>query len=188
MLDTNTVNKRTSVPRTNSCPRQPRALDTQAQTVAGLHMWYALSDETTGLSFTTAASPHQRSHFWVLSPQDLLPYFTVSDQKLIQYGAPCPLIYIPQRQGGPIVLPDTGSLSTSTNLNLTHFCVMYKDSVRTSRKTHYVTAAKANWLILFRETIVVYYENHKEHTNTLCEQKAEFRMLKQVTHIVTAWL
>jgi hypothetical protein len=32
------------------------------QTVAGLLMWGALSDERTGLSFTTAAGPHQRSH------------------------------------------------------------------------------------------------------------------------------
>jgi hypothetical protein len=29
MLDTNTVNKRMSLPRTNSCERQPRAIDTQ---------------------------------------------------------------------------------------------------------------------------------------------------------------
>jgi hypothetical protein len=27
--------------------------------------------------------------------------------------------------------------------------------------------------MLFRETVVVYYENHTEHTNTLCGQNAE---------------
>jgi hypothetical protein len=32
------------------------------QTVAGLLMWGALSDERTGLSFTIAAGPRQRSH------------------------------------------------------------------------------------------------------------------------------
>jgi hypothetical protein len=32
------------------------------QTVAGLFMWGALSDERTGLSFTIAAGPRQRSH------------------------------------------------------------------------------------------------------------------------------
>jgi hypothetical protein len=32
------------------------------QTVAGLLMWGALSDERTGLSFTIAAGPSQRSH------------------------------------------------------------------------------------------------------------------------------
>jgi hypothetical protein len=32
------------------------------QTVAGLVTWGALSEEKTGLSFTTAAGPRQRSH------------------------------------------------------------------------------------------------------------------------------
>jgi hypothetical protein len=35
------------------------------QTVAGLLMWGALSDEGMGLLFTTAAGPHQRSHLRV---------------------------------------------------------------------------------------------------------------------------
>jgi hypothetical protein len=28
--------------------------------------------------------------------------------------------------------------------------------------------------MLFRETVAVYCENHTEHTNTLCRQKAEY--------------
>jgi hypothetical protein len=38
------------------------------QTLAGLLMWCALSDERTGLSFTTAAGPRQRSHSRVRVP------------------------------------------------------------------------------------------------------------------------
>jgi hypothetical protein len=38
------------------------------QTVAGLLMWGALSDERTCLSFTTAPGPRQRSHFRVRVP------------------------------------------------------------------------------------------------------------------------
>jgi hypothetical protein len=38
------------------------------QTVAGLLMWGALSDERTGLSFTIAAGPRQRSHLRVRVP------------------------------------------------------------------------------------------------------------------------
>jgi hypothetical protein len=37
-------------------------------TVAGLLMWDALSDERTGLSFTIAAGPRQRSHLQVRVP------------------------------------------------------------------------------------------------------------------------
>jgi hypothetical protein len=78
------------------------------QTVAGLFMWDALSDERTGLSFTIAAGPRQLGHFWVRVPPDSWPYFTVSDSRLPQPGGPGPRIYIPQQQGGPVIPPGTG--------------------------------------------------------------------------------
>jgi hypothetical protein len=40
-------------------------------------------------------------------------------------------------------------------------------SVRTSQKTHYVSATEINRLMLFRETVAVYCENHTEHTDTV---------------------
>jgi hypothetical protein len=49
--------------------------------VAGFLIWGALSDERTGLSFTIAAGPCQRSNFRVRVPWDLRPYFTVSDSR-----------------------------------------------------------------------------------------------------------
>jgi hypothetical protein len=52
------------------------------RTVAGLLMCGALSDERTGLSFTTAAGYSQRSHCRVRVPWDSRPYFTVSDLRL----------------------------------------------------------------------------------------------------------
>jgi hypothetical protein len=52
------------------------------QTVAGLLMWGALSDERTSLSFTIVVGPRQRSHSRVLFPWDSRPYFTVSDWRL----------------------------------------------------------------------------------------------------------
>jgi hypothetical protein len=39
-------------------------------TVVGLLMWDTLSDERTGLPFTIAADPRQRSHSWVRVPRD----------------------------------------------------------------------------------------------------------------------
>jgi hypothetical protein len=44
---------------------------------------------------------------------------------------------------------------------------LYKNSVRTSQETHYVSATETNRLMLFRETVAVYRENHTEHINTL---------------------
>jgi hypothetical protein len=52
------------------------------QTVAGLLMWGAVSDERTGLSFTIAAGPRQRSHSRVRVPWDSRPHFSVSDSRL----------------------------------------------------------------------------------------------------------
>jgi hypothetical protein len=48
------------------------------QTITGLWMWGALSDERTGLSFTTAAGPGQSSHSRVRVPWDSRLYFIVS--------------------------------------------------------------------------------------------------------------
>jgi hypothetical protein len=47
-------------------------------------------------------------------------------------------------------------------------------SVRASQETHYDSATNPNRLMLIREIIAVYCENHTEHINTLCEQNTEF--------------
>jgi hypothetical protein len=57
---------------------------------------------------------------------------------------------------------------------LNFYTILYKNSVRTSQETHYVSATKPNRLILFGDTVAVYCENHTEYTNTLCGQNAEF--------------
>jgi hypothetical protein len=46
--------------------------------------------------------------------------------------------------------------------------------VRTSQKTHYVSATKPSRLMLFGETVAVYWENRTEHTNTLCGKNEKF--------------
>jgi hypothetical protein len=60
-------------------------------------------DERTGLSFTIAAGPRQRSHSWVR-----VPYFTVSDSRLRQPGGAGPRIYIHQEEGGQVMPPGSG--------------------------------------------------------------------------------
>jgi hypothetical protein len=52
------------------------------QTVAGLLMWGALSDERTCLSFRIVAGPHVHSHSRVRVQWDSRPYLTVSDSRL----------------------------------------------------------------------------------------------------------
>jgi hypothetical protein len=55
-------------------------------------------------------------------------------------------------------------------------------SVRTSQETHHVSATETSRLMLFRETVAVYCENHTDHTDTLCGQNAE---VLKVEHVVT---
>jgi hypothetical protein len=69
-----------------------------------------LSDERTGLSFTIAAGPRQRSHSQIRVPQNSWWYFTLSDSRLPQPGGPGPRIYLPKEQGGPVIPPGTGFL------------------------------------------------------------------------------
>jgi hypothetical protein len=78
------------------------------QTIAGLLMWGALSDERTGLLFTIVAGPLQRSHSRVRVLGDSWPYFTVSDSRFPQPGGPGPRIHVAQGQVGPIIPPGTG--------------------------------------------------------------------------------
>jgi hypothetical protein len=42
-------------------------------------------------------------------------------------------------------------------------------------RKHIVSTTKPNRLMLFRETVAVYCENHTEHTSTLCGQNVEFQ-------------
>jgi hypothetical protein len=43
--------------------------------------------------------------------------------------------------------------------------------------------------MLFAETVAVYFENHTEHTTTLCVGRMQdFSILKHVVHIVTSGL
>jgi thioredoxin-related protein len=65
--------------------------------------------------------------------------------------------------------------------------MVHKDSVHTSQETHYISATKPNRLMLFRETVAVYCENHKKHTHPVRRMKSS-SMLKHVIYIATTGL
>jgi hypothetical protein len=46
--------------------------------------------------------------------------------------------------------------------------LVFKNSVRTAKKTQHFTITKINWLMLFKKIIVVYSENHNKPINTKC--------------------
>jgi hypothetical protein len=122
-------------------------------------------------------------------------YFIVSDSRLPQPGEPGSRINIPQEQGGPVIPPGIGfpfrrllrleglrwrysnpPLHLGSATGSARIYCNDSDSVRTSQETHYVSKKKKkpNRLMLFRETIAVYYENHTVHTDTLYGQNAKF--------------
>jgi hypothetical protein len=70
------------------------------QRLAGLLTWGALSNERTGLSFTTVSGPPQRSDSRIRIPQDSWSYFTVSDSRPPNLEGQVPYLY-PSRTGWP---------------------------------------------------------------------------------------
>jgi len=44
--------------------------------------------------------------------------------------------------------------------------MLFKNSVRTSKRTLHFTITKINWLMLFKEIIAVYSEKHTKPINT----------------------
>jgi len=44
--------------------------------------------------------------------------------------------------------------------------MLFKNSVRTSKRTPHFTITKINWLTLFKEIIAVYSENHAKNIST----------------------
>jgi hypothetical protein len=72
---------------------------------------------------------------------------------------------------------------------------LLRESYKTQRYSPYLTANslrlryEPNRLMLFRETVGVYCENHTEHTDTLCGSNAEFLwILEQMVHVVAILL
>jgi hypothetical protein len=96
-----------------------------------LLMWDALSDERTGLSFTIAVDPRQRSHSRFRVRRDSWSYSTVSDSRLAHHGGPGSLIYVPQEQGGPVIPPGTGfPFSSSPTTRITTAEIFESTSMR----------------------------------------------------------
>jgi hypothetical protein len=56
--------------------------------------------------------------------------------------------------------------------------MLFKNSVRTSKRTPHFTITKINWLTLFKEIIAACSENHATPISTLCWQNAELLIVK----------
>jgi hypothetical protein len=65
--------------------------------------------------------------------------------------------------------------------------MLFKNSVRTSKRTQHFTITKINWLMLFKEIISVYSENHKKPTKSNSVGRAQsYGLLTRQARIVTA--
>jgi hypothetical protein len=51
--------------------------------------------------------------------------------------------------------------------------ILFKNSVRTSKRTPILTITKINWLMLFKEINAVYSENYAKPIDTLLTVKAD---------------
>jgi hypothetical protein len=68
---------------------------------------------------------------------------------------------------GPPKLPSLNyKQATHINILKPKLVKIFKNSVRTSKRTPHFTITKINWLMLFKETVAVYSENHTNPINT----------------------
>jgi hypothetical protein len=56
--------------------------------------------------------------------------------------------------------------------------LIFRNSIRTAKKTQPITITKINQLMLFKEILAVYTRNHMKPTNTLCGQNEELLIVK----------
>jgi hypothetical protein len=77
-------------------------------------------------------------------------------------AAPCSLVDVTRRFRGTCCLQQQGNRETFTRLHgaTIQKAAIFKNPVRTSKKTQCVSITKINYLILFKEIIPVYSENH----------------------------
>jgi hypothetical protein len=81
--------------------------------------------------------------------------------------------------------PEDSCLRSHLRENLKSYLVwiIFKNSVRTAKKTQLFTITKINLLTLFKEIIAVYRENHTKQY-----KMQSHWLLKQVVHVVTIGL
>jgi hypothetical protein len=138
---------------------RPRPDFCYCQTVKGLSIWGALSDERTGLSFTIASCPHQRSHSRVRVPPDSWAYFTVSDTWLFQPGGSGSRIYFLHEQGGPAMDVSFGSII----LPFRHHVTIYLVVLVTDIHLHHSVHSFLSWAVCcrkFLKTLLVFAPQH----------------------------
>jgi hypothetical protein len=63
--------------------------------------------------------------------------------------------------------------STMRNITVKFAQIAYEISVYIARETYYASATKTDQLILFREQITSYCEDHSKHINMACGHSAE---------------
>jgi hypothetical protein len=73
----------------------------------------------------------------------------------------------PEETAGQVPARESGLCTTINSLKLKLVYAVFKNSVRTAKKTQHFTITKINWLTLFKEIIGVYYQKRGKPINTV---------------------
>jgi hypothetical protein len=110
----------------------------------------------------TLVLPEQFQYYPCLStwlPSELVPCGFPT--KCLLYLNKCSILY-------SSYFLSCGTLLNIDPLKLKLDWIIFKNSVRTAKKTWHFTITKINQLTLFKEIIAVYCENHRKHINMKC--------------------
>jgi hypothetical protein len=88
------------------------------------------------------------------------------------------------------VSSDEESPSCSNHFNplkLKLVLIIFKHSFHASKKTQPISITRINWLMMFKEIITVYSENHMKPINILCGQNEELMIVKSGSKYSYYW-
>jgi hypothetical protein len=56
--------------------------------------------------------------------------------------------------------------------------ILFENSIPASKRKQHSSITMINWLMLFKEIIAIYSENHRKPINTVCGQNVELLTVK----------
>jgi hypothetical protein len=137
---------------------------------AGFLIWGTLSDKRMGLSFAISIRPRQdsRSRVWVLRDSVHMLLSQVRDPTNLEGQVP---VFIFPRNRVTQLYPQ--ALCSKVWISSKYYII----TIHFAPHRKHISTTKRSLLMLFRETVAVYCEDHVENTNTLHGQNAVFLLV-----------
>jgi hypothetical protein len=97
----------------------------------------------------------------------------------------CPAVLLTKQYSSPLDFPIMSVIRFIDNFSAFDCWDECYLKIQFLPQRKHFSITKINWLMLFKEIIAVYSENHTIPVNVVCGKMQSYRLLKQVSHVVT---